>query len=464
MGVENNVTKLPRPAILAATALVAASLLPGTGARAEAAARIVNGLVTEDFATTGALLYSNNVGLPVTADNAVSWCTGILIGCQTFLTAAHCVANDTNATHYQVYLQNGDIHPVSSVTFHPEYTTNLWSRDVAVLKLTQPVEGINPTTVNSTHDLLALGVGRTGTIIGFGRTGGGSDYGIKRYGDIVTAHCKPASTGGFSDDVLVCWDYDTNVGPPGTDSNSCNGDSGGPLLMDFSGSTEVVGVTSAGVNGTCGVGDHSWDASIYYHSAWILEQLGVDSTEACGDLAPVGDPATTVQKNTGTLDAVTPQTSFLVDVPASADRVVFTLNGINNGFNPNFYVKHGTGAGAGSYDCKSDGLSVFGSCSFDNPAAGTWSVFVQRLAGSGQFQVTTTMFGASPTPCGDGALNGGISASDALSTLRTAVGTLSRSRCVCDVNDSGSVTASDALLVLRVAVGETIAFHCPKCG
>jgi len=458
------VTNPPRPARLAATALAAAILLGAIGAGAQIAPRIVNGLDTQDFATTGAVLYSNNVGLPVTADNAVSWCSGILIGCHTFLTAAHCVGNDTVASHYQVYLQNGGIHAVSSVTFHPEYTTNLWSRDVAVLKLTQPVEGINPTPVNSTHDLLALGVGFSGTIVGFGRTGGSSDYGIKRHGGIVTSNCKPASTGGFGDEVLVCWDYDTQVGPPGTDSNSCNGDSGGPLLMTFSGATEVVGVTSAGVNATCGVGDHSWDASIYYHSAWILQQLGDDSTEACADLAPVGDPATTVQKNTGTLDAITTLTSFDVEVPAATERVVFTLNGINNGFNPDFYVKQGSGAGPGGYDCKSDGLSVFGACSFENPAAGTWSVFVQRLAGGGQFQITTTMFGATPTACGDGALNGGITASDALSTLKTAVGTLSRSRCVCDVNNSGSVTASDALMVLRVAVGETIAFSCPKCG
>ena len=54
--------------------------------------RIVNGVVTSDFPSTGALL--RNRGDPATPLNASAWCSDILIGCETFLTAAYCVFND----------------------------------------------------------------------------------------------------------------------------------------------------------------------------------------------------------------------------------------------------------------------------------------------------------------------------------------------------------------------------------
>lgn len=49
--------------------------------------RIVNGLETADFPATGALLYSSFGSM----SSAPPVCTGTLIGCQTFLTAAHCI-------------------------------------------------------------------------------------------------------------------------------------------------------------------------------------------------------------------------------------------------------------------------------------------------------------------------------------------------------------------------------------
>lgn len=54
-------------------------------------------------------------------------------------------------------------------------------------------------------------------------------------------------------------------------------------------------------------------------------------------------------------------------------------------------------------------------------------------------------------------------ASDALYTLRAAVGLLSCPLCVCDVDGSTKVTASDALAVLRAAVGSGAPFACPTC-
>lgn len=54
-------------------------------------------------------------------------------------------------------------------------------------------------------------------------------------------------------------------------------------------------------------------------------------------------------------------------------------------------------------------------------------------------------------------------ASDALRTLRVAVGVGDCALCVCDVNSSGSVTTGDALAILRAAVGGSVTLHCPAC-
>lgn len=54
-------------------------------------------------------------------------------------------------------------------------------------------------------------------------------------------------------------------------------------------------------------------------------------------------------------------------------------------------------------------------------------------------------------------------ASDALYTLRAAVGLAPCAKCVCDVDGSTKVAASDALAILRAAVGTGSPFACPAC-
>jgi secreted trypsin-like serine protease len=378
-------------------AAVALALLHIAAARAAVTPRIVNGLDTFGFPTTGALLYGAG-GAPITADNAMLFCSGTLIGCRTFLTAAHCVSSDGDPTHYAVYLQSAGVIAVSSVTYNPSYT-GLGGNDVAVLKLATDVTGIAPTPINSTHDLNALGVGLPGTIVGFGLSYyNARDVGIKRTGAVVTANCVTSVTGGQGNDKLVCWDFAIPVGPPGTDSDTCSGDSGGPLFMDFNGVTEVVGTTVSGSSPTCLPVDHSYDASVYYNAAWIQSQIGTDSTVTCGGIGPIGSPSASVIGNAGALSATHMTDSFSVDV-GTPSVLRFALNGQDSRtFNVDLYVKAGLGASPSSYDCKADGLSVFGGCEFLNPTPGIWSIFVSDAAGAGLYQVATTIFAGAPPP------------------------------------------------------------------
>ncbi len=377
-------------------------LLHAGMARAAFTPRIVNGLDTTDFPTTGALLYGSG-GVPITADNAFINCSGTLIGCQTFLTAAHCVSTDLDPSHYWVYLQNAGIVSVSSVTYNPNYNPALSGNDVAIVKLAAAVTGIEPTAINSTHDLNALGVGLNGTIVGFGLTAvTAHDYGIKRYGAVQTANCVTTLTGGEGNDKLVCWDFAIPVGPPGTDSDTCNGDSGGPLFMTFNGVTEVVGVTSTGSSIYCRPLDHAVDASVYYNAAWIQSEIGADSTTTCGGIGPVGSSAATTIGYNGTLGGTHLSDAYSIDATGVTVLRV-ALNGTDYLFNPDLYVKAGPGAGPSNYDCKADGLGVWGSCEFLNPAAGMWSIFVADTSGAGAYQLTTTLFlagapASTPTP------------------------------------------------------------------
>ena len=114
---------------------------------------------------------------------------------------------------------------VASVTVNPDFDFPVG--DVAILKLTTPVTGVAPTLIDVGR---APASGDAGVIVGFGRSGGlNFDYGIKRRGAVTIEPCS----GDISNATSVCWTFDEFVGPPGDDSNTCNGDSGGALFSDF---------------------------------------------------------------------------------------------------------------------------------------------------------------------------------------------------------------------------------------
>jgi hypothetical protein len=154
--------------------------------------RIVNGLDTHAYPTTGAMLYYPAGA--ITDDNASIYCSGTLIGCETFVVAAHCAA-DVDPSHYAVYLQHAGIVPVVAVTRHPLYIdADFPKHDVAVLKLGATITGITPSAIAATAPAQLLPL--SGTIVGFGQThSGASDYGIKRVGGVLAESCPGDSPG-----------------------------------------------------------------------------------------------------------------------------------------------------------------------------------------------------------------------------------------------------------------------------
>ena len=281
-----------RASLAAVTAAAGLSLFTTTG-RGDATtgsagtpgreARVTNGVLAQDRPTTGALLFSSG-------NNHQVICSGTLIGCETFLTAAHCVCDASPFAQcgtpapgqYSVYLQDVGIVGVSSIDVDPTYSFSDQG-DVAVLTLSSPVTGVAPTPINT---LMRPPLGTSVEIAGFGLTrGGADDTGMLRRGLAETSACTDADG-----DYHVCWAFTAPVGAPGVDSNTCNGDSGGPLFADLGSGISVVGITSGGTSADCLPTDASYDTDVFVHAGYVDSIGGADLLNtSCGTIAQVGE-------------------------------------------------------------------------------------------------------------------------------------------------------------------------------
>ncbi len=120
-------------------------------------ARIANGLPTPQFPSVGWLLLATDFG--------TGYCTGTLIGCHTFLTAAHCICTDSSGqtltgtqclqrpdlldpTGKTVFLQNAGNFAVSSIAVDPSFQFGV-DGDFALLTLASTV---TPSSSTSARD------------------------------------------------------------------------------------------------------------------------------------------------------------------------------------------------------------------------------------------------------------------------------------------------------------------------
>lgn len=446
-----------RPVGLVLALLLAVS----SGGSAALRPRIVNGVTTSAYPTVGALLVGSS---PATA-----WlgCSGTLIGCRTFLTAAHCVCDRTGPAcqpgggsapdprRFFVFLQHGGIVGVESVAVHESYAFPV--ADVAVLRLSAPVVGIGPSPLNTAGRPPG---GTAGTIVGFGRQGLGiDDFGLKRVGAVTVSPCVTVPA-----DSSVCWQFLAPLGPPGTNANTCEGDSGGPLFVDAGGGVVVAGITSGGETSECQPPDEGYDADVFRYRDWIAARAGSDLGQPrCGSGPHVGESGTHVEALEGALDATTPAATFALDVPAGLGSLRFALNGDERA-DFDLYVRREAPPTTAVFDCKDNGPSQFAACVVPAPAPGRWHALVQRYTGNGAFQLTVTLLADQDacrelpdgTPCDDGnaCTHGDVCGAGACRGLGTP-----RSGCLLAAGRGGSLGIRDSarpgrdLLVWRWARG-----------
>lgn len=213
---------------------------------------IYNGVATRGFpAVVG-------VGI-INDDGSLAICSGTLIAPRVVMTAAHCLVGAVAAIA-AVFPEGGTRTDYEAAGFaiHPKYTLrHLTANDVALMILETPVANVAPLPL-AQH---APRAGKTVTIVGYGDDGL-SGAGRKRVGEVRLKRCPRSvrvTGGSVRLKRLLCWR------PRVETSDTCSGDSGGPLLADGT----VAGVHSGGIGtGSCPT-QLSFDTNVARYRPWI---------------------------------------------------------------------------------------------------------------------------------------------------------------------------------------------------
>jgi secreted trypsin-like serine protease len=191
-----------------------------------------------------------------------SLCTASLISSTVLLHAAHCVdPREVGAGNVFVAIQGTSLNTataivnVASTHFDPRFDPNALANghDIGVSILATPITNMAPLPFNRAP-LAANLVGQPVRLVGYGVNNGAAQTGAGTKRQVTTR------LDAFNDQLLQIGDIR---------HQTCNGDSGGPALMNIGGVSTIVGVTSFGQQ-FCG-GNGGFDTRVDSQLAFIQQ-------------------------------------------------------------------------------------------------------------------------------------------------------------------------------------------------
>lgn len=266
-------------------------LLPLLALSTSAAAEGMVGQVTQPTSTLNIPVVGGSVVPPGKWPDAVAVlgpqgsCTGTLIAPDVVLTAGHCAKiNPTqviaNTTNYNA--SGGTRVAVKSITAYPSWDTTF---DIAVVVLDRPITDVTPRNVGAGCTFQHFSSEMQVHLVGFGLTredGTGSNTELREaMAPVLDPTCSDGN--GCASGAAPAGEFVAGGG--GTDS--CFGDSGGPVYLDTPRGVVVIAAVSRGLDGSatpCGGG------GIYVRTdkvlAWIEATVGHPvAKDSCADAA-----------------------------------------------------------------------------------------------------------------------------------------------------------------------------------
>ncbi|NND57042.1 MAG: trypsin-like serine protease [Xanthomonadales bacterium] len=304
------------------------------------------------------------------------WCSAVLTGTNTVLTAFHCISSAHAGDVLKVFfpfegIREVDPESIKPFCFESERAgeelgpegCSPWTDDLVVLGLKQPYSLLSPLKIAKPSTAVS---GSVAAVSGFGYQDTKlSEYGVAHGGNVAIGDCGPNDQG-----RALCFRYntadsgDTEIGPF---------DSGGPMFTvnPATGERSLIGVAlgSEPVGGS----DGSMRMARYvnltdpYYKDWLDEEA------FSGDFASGAYSIETLVKDDVRELRPGKSAEFTLNVGESSERLLLTLN---HDPGPSLSPNNLDLQLPGSLDASCERLASVEVCAVESPPAGSYSVSV----------------------------------------------------------------------------------------
>ena len=335
---------------------------------------------------TATTIAANPWQVSLQTSSGFHFCGGSVLNENWILTAQHCV-NDGGGISKPARVEagtttlsgSGQVRSVAEVIVYPGYSGPETGKDVALLRLSTPLDlsGANVKAIGLVTAADAsggvTGTGVTSRVTGWGTlSSGGSSPDTLQTVDVGILSNSSAQSS-YPQETITA--DQLAAASPGKDS--CQGDSGGPLTV-LKGSTRVLaGVVSWGY----GCADSRYPgmyARVSSFESWISSKI-----------SGTPPPTTTLLSRTGLSGASSSWQHFAITVPAGATSL--TVNQSGGTGDADLYVRQGSQPTTSAYNCRPYKSGNAETCSFASPAAGTWYVSVRGYSSYSGVSLTATV-------------------------------------------------------------------------